>query len=167
MNPDSSKLESPTVSSVSPNHFTPHDPVVHECLANFFHWGQPHSPFVDWDSFLMEYMDNDVSGEHCSSSLVFAMSSLGALMSSKYHIRSLADSFFESAVTSLQHQGLLTPCLTSIQTLICCASFQLGKGNASKGWMYSGMWALDSYDSPTDTRRYGEHHGPGPWFATR
>jgi hypothetical protein len=167
MNPDCSKLQSPTASSVSPIDFTLHDSAVHECLAIFFHWNQPHSSFIDWDSFLMEYMDNDISREHCSSSLVLAMSSLGALMSSDNHIRSLADSFFDSAVASLQLRGLLTPCLTSIQALMCCAIFQLGKGNASKGWMYSSMWTLDGYDSRTDTRRYGKQYGSGPWFAAR
>jgi hypothetical protein len=83
-----------------------------------------------------------MSGEHCSPSLVFAMSSLGALMSSKDQIRKLANQFFESALTSMKDRGFLSPHLTSIQALLCCSYFELGKGNASKGWMYSGMRSI-------------------------
>lgn len=135
----SSVPQTPPVSPLFLDNFNLHSPAIRECLANYFHWNQPHSSFIDWDSFLSQYMDSDVSGEHCSPSLVFAMSSLGALMSPKDDIRILADRFFESALTLLKDWGLLTPCLTSIQTLLCCSFFELGKGNVSKGWIYTGM----------------------------
>lgn len=123
---------------LTPGYFDLQDPVIQECLANYFYWNEPHSAFINWDSLLTSCVDNKLSREHSSVSLVFAISSLGALMSSKHNTRILAHHFFDITVSLLNHQTLLSPCLTSIQTLICCSIFELGIGNASKAWMYSG-----------------------------
>ena len=54
-------------------------------------------------------------------------------------IKALAVGFSELAQSFLTSRGLRSPRLTSVQALLCCAYYEVGKGNLSKAWQLSGM----------------------------
>jgi hypothetical protein len=60
-------------------------------------------------------------------------------MSSDPKVRETADHFSVLAQDSLSAQGPWVPEIYSVQALLCCAFYEVGQGNTSKGWMYSGM----------------------------
>lgn len=93
---------------------------------------------VDRDMLFIDYSNHACSEKGCSLVLVYSMCALGALMSSDPEVRSSADHFAALAQDSLSAQGPWIPELFSVQALLCCAFYEVGRGNASKGWMYSG-----------------------------
>lgn len=94
--------------------------------------------FIDREAFVQEFEVNPVDGEFCSAPLVHAGCAIGALMSPDPDIRALAAGFADLAESYLTSQGLGTPRLTSVQALLCCAYYEVGRGNLSKGWQFSG-----------------------------
>jgi hypothetical protein len=93
---------------------------------------------VDRDTLLIDYSNAAYSDKSCSPVLVYSICALGALMSSDPKVRETADHFSVLAQDSLSAQGPWVPEMSSVQALLCCAFYEVGRGNASKGWMYSG-----------------------------
>ncbi|OTA59696.1 hypothetical protein K449DRAFT_385014 [Hypoxylon sp. EC38] len=118
---------------------TYHNPTTRLCLALFFYWQYPQVMFIDREAFVQEFELDPICSEFCSPPLIHAACALGALMSPDADIRALAPTFADSAENTLVRQGLATPRITSVQALLCCAFYEVGMGNLSKGWMYSGM----------------------------
>ncbi|XXG95529.1 hypothetical protein Hte_001793 [Hypoxylon texense] len=116
-----------------------HNPTIRLCLALFFYWQYPQVMFIDREAFVQEFELNPIHSEFCSPPLIHAGCALGALMSPDANIRALAANFADSAENALVRQGLAIPKITSVQALLCCAYYEVGRGNLSKGWMYSGM----------------------------
>ncbi|KAI0113096.1 fungal-specific transcription factor domain-containing protein [Daldinia grandis] len=116
-----------------------HNPMIRLCLALFFYWQYSQFMFIDRECFVQEFDRDPINSEFCSPSLIYAASALGALMSHDADTRALASKFVGYAEDILVRQGLVVPTITSVQALLCCAYYEVGKGNLSKGWMYSGM----------------------------
>lgn len=98
--------------------------------------------FIDREAFVKEFEVNPIDSEFCSAPLVHAGCAIGALMSPEPGIKALAAGFAELAESYLTSHGLSNPRLTSVQALLCCAYYEVGKGNLSKGWQLSGANAL-------------------------
>ncbi|RDL39788.1 uncharacterized protein BP5553_04128 [Venustampulla echinocandica] len=119
------------------NNFPRH--IVNECLALFFRWQYLHSMLIDRDEFFLDYSNTSYTGKHISTALEHSICALGALMSSDMRIRGLADSFSAQATRILELESLLNPKETSIQALILCSLYQIGKCEFSKARMLSGI----------------------------
>ncbi|KAJ9150331.1 Fungal specific transcription factor domain-containing protein [Pleurostoma richardsiae] len=116
-----------------------HTPTICLCAALFFIWQYPQFMFIDCEAFIRDFDSNPNDGEFCSQPLIYAVCAIGALMSPDAGIRAASASFADSAEALLTSQGLGTPRVPSVQALLCCAYYEVGKGNLSKGWLYSGM----------------------------
>lgn len=112
--------------------------VISQCLGLFFHWQSAQFMFIDRTAFCVDYMSGYHEQQFCSPALVYSICAIGALMSPDPLVKQTSESFATSAQNLLLAQGLGVPHLTSVQALLCCAFYQVGKGNFSQGWLYSG-----------------------------
>ncbi|KAI1847281.1 hypothetical protein JX265_013994 [Neoarthrinium moseri] len=113
--------------------------VTAECISLFFHWQYPQFMFIDREAFILDYQRRSFDSQFCSSALVNAVCSVGALMSSKPDVKQRARLFAQTAVELVMSHGIATSHTTTVQTLLCSAFFEIGAGNISKGWLLSGM----------------------------
>jgi hypothetical protein len=116
--------------------------VVQECIALFFRWQQPYSTMIDSDAFMSDYMSGSPFGEDCSTALLYIVCALGALMSQDKNIQELASVFSSSAQDLIFSKSFWIPHLSKSQAMLLCSVYEIGKGNASKSWMYSGLFTL-------------------------
>ncbi|KIW17243.1 hypothetical protein PV08_04434 [Exophiala spinifera] len=108
--------------------------VIDECVDLFFQWQRPFCRMLDRDSIpsRTSALSEPISG------LVHAVCALGALMSHDQNIKHLAPLFIAAAENAVA-DSFDTLDVTTAQTFLLCAVFESGRGNASKGWMYSGV----------------------------
>ena len=86
-------------------------------------------------------------------------------MSTNSSIKEYAPEFSVAAHRLLFPQGLGTPHLTSVQALLCCAFYELSKGDFSRAWLFSGMLsAPGDLVGDVNCLRYGLQNGPGSWI---
>ncbi|KAL0935437.1 transcription factor [Colletotrichum truncatum] len=109
------------------------------CLGLFFMWQYPLFMFIDREAFISEFEENPVDGDFCSPPLIYSAAAIGALMSKDPEIRAKADAYNANAQNILMNEGLNAPRPTSVQALLCCAYYEVGRGNISRGWLLSGM----------------------------
>ncbi|KIW91502.1 uncharacterized protein Z519_07468 [Cladophialophora bantiana CBS 173.52] len=112
--------------------------VLHDCVKLFFEWQFPYCNMIDRESFLREYSSGIAAGEHFASALLYAVCSLGALMSADQNIKALASLFATSAEEEISSKFWRSH-ITISQAMLLCAVFEIGRGEFAKGWMYSGM----------------------------
>ncbi|ETS87475.1 hypothetical protein PFICI_01303 [Pestalotiopsis fici W106-1] len=113
--------------------------ITNQCIGLFFHWQYSQFMFIDREAFIMDYQRRSFDSQFCSSALINAVCSIGALMSTDPDIRQRASHYSQQAINMVMSHGLVTPHTTSVQTLLCCAFYEIGAGNLSKGWLFSGM----------------------------
>lgn len=119
-----------------------HNPTVRLCIALFFNWQYLQFMFINREAFLREFELNPIDGQFCSPALVNIICALGALMSSDPDFRALSTGFAAAAEDLVVKQDMGSPCVTSVQALLCCGCYEAGRGNLSKGWLYSGKQIL-------------------------
>jgi hypothetical protein len=100
--------------------------------------------FIDREAFILDFQRREFNGQFCSPALVNAVCAVGALMSSDELVRGSADRFSETAENILLGHGMRSAHSTSVQALLCCAFFEIGRGNIFKCWMYSGKHSSTS-----------------------
>jgi hypothetical protein len=122
-----------------------HNPTVRLCIALFFHWQYLQFTFINREAFLREFELNPIDGEFCSPALVNIICGLGALMSSDSEFRALSTGFAVAAESLLVKQDIASPSVTSVQALLCCGYYEAGRGNLSKGWLYSGKQLISHH----------------------
>lgn len=115
-----------------------HDPLVNESLLLFFRWQYPDHMFIYREAFFLDYKARHYGGRYCSSALVYAMCALGSTISTDPMISCMQDVFREKAHQLLLPFEFTRPLLTSVQALLCLAFVEIGRGNMSQGWLYSG-----------------------------
>lgn len=109
-------------------------------ITAFFKWRYPDCNFfLHRESFLTDFFkeDSDIkeSLPYCSEELIYAICSLGATdqrLSLDFYHR--AKSLIFSKLQSFNFSNI-----TTVQTLLCLASYDLGRGDASSAWLLSGM----------------------------
>ncbi len=117
--------------------------------------------FIHREQFLLHYQSPSRSGQFCSPALIYAICATGACMSRNETTKQSAESFYAAAHGLLFSQGLGTPHITSVQALLCCAFYELSKGDFSRAWLSSGMFLFICIRNLLMVRRYGFPNGPG------
>ncbi|KXH42114.1 hypothetical protein CNYM01_05773 [Colletotrichum nymphaeae SA-01] len=125
----------------------PSSPAVLQSLTQFFRWQYPHFMFIYREAFLRDHFNND-DGEgdanngrnnrkYWSPALLLSICALGALVS--LDTKASSERFFLAAESIIMVTGLTRPSVATVQAFLCLALYEIGRGNLSKGWGYSGI----------------------------
>jgi len=113
---------------------------VINALTYFFRWQYPHFMFVYREAFLRDHFGDRKNCKYWSAALLMSLCALGTLMSdTEGENRRLSDQFFLAAESILMVSGLTKPSVPTVQAFLCLAFYEIGRGNLSKGWGFSGM----------------------------
>ncbi|CAG7561823.1 unnamed protein product [Fusarium equiseti] len=115
------------------------DDTVFKALQQFFRWQYPHFMFVYREAFLRDHFGERRGCKYWSSALLLSICALGLLMSETEAERSLSEQFFGAAESIVMVSGLNRPSIPTVQSFLCLAFFEIGRGNVSKGWAFSGI----------------------------
>ncbi|KAL6915387.1 hypothetical protein FSST1_006882 [Fusarium sambucinum] len=115
------------------------DDTVFKALQQFFRWQYPHFMFVYREAFLRDHFGERKGCKYWSSALLLSICALGLLMSENEGERSLVEQFFRAAESIVMVSGLNRPSIPTVQSFLCLAFFEIGQGNVSKGWAFSGI----------------------------
>lgn len=119
-----------------------HDELVHDAVLQFFKWQYPHFMFIYREAFLRDHFSDRVRCKYWSSALLLSVCALGTLMSPDKRHRELSAQFFSAAESILIVSGLTKPSIVTVQGFLCLAFYEIGCGNLSKGWGFSGTFTL-------------------------
>lgn len=117
-----------------------HDELVHDALLQFFKWQYPHFMFIYREAFLRDHFSGRVCCKYWSSALLLSVCALGTLMSPDKRHHELSAQFFSAAESILIVSGLTKPSIITVQGFLCLAFYEIGRGNLSKGWGFSGLF---------------------------
>lgn len=118
-----------------------HDELVHDALMQFFKWQYPHLMFIYREAFLRDHFSDRSGCKYWSPALLLSVCALGTLMSPEKRHRESSEQFFSAAESILIVAGLTKPCIVAVQGFLCLAFYEIGRGNLSKGWGFSGMFS--------------------------
>lgn len=114
-----------------------HDELVHDALLQFFRWQYPHFMFIYRE--VRDHFSDRVGCKYWSSALLLSVCALGTLMSPDKRHRESSARFFSAAESILIVSGLTKPSIVTVQGFLCLAFYEIGRGNLSKGWGFSGI----------------------------
>lgn len=117
-----------------------HDELVQDALLQFFKWQYPHFMFIYREAFLRDHFSDRVCCKYWSPALLLSVCALGTLMSPDKRHRESSARFFSAAESILIVSGLTKPSIVTVQGFLCLAFYEIGQGNLSKGWGFSGKW---------------------------
>lgn len=115
-----------------------HDELVENALLQFFKWQYPHFMFIYREAFLRDHFGGRANCKYWSSALLLSICALGTLMSPEQRYRESSERFFSAAESILIVSGLMRPSIVTVQGFLCLAFYEIGRGNLSKGWGFSG-----------------------------
>ncbi|KAF5569948.1 TY1 enhancer activator [Fusarium phyllophilum] len=115
------------------------DDTIFKALQQFFRWQYPHFMFVYREAFLRDHFGERKGCKYWSSALLLSICALGLLMSDTELERNLTEQFFQAAESIVMVSGLSRPSIPTVQSFLCLAFFEIGRGNVSKGWAFSGI----------------------------
>lgn len=113
--------------------YLPHDEVPRRLMAAFFKHQYQYNMCVYREYFLRDY--DLCEGRYYSPLLLWSICAVGAVAT---HEPSLS-AVFAAHAQSLLYASLDSPNLTLLQSLIILGQLEIGRGRASKGWLYCGM----------------------------
>lgn len=158
------------------------DELVDDALMQFFKWQYPHFMFIYREAFLRDHFGDRTRGKYWSSALLLSICALGTLMSPEKRHRNASEQFFSAAESILIVSGFTKPSIVTVQGFLCLAFYEIGRGNLSKGWGFSGrslLMILSSFTSyvilnmivsrnrVSHGTRYGFSKGPETLGITR
>ncbi|ETS83950.1 hypothetical protein PFICI_05826 [Pestalotiopsis fici W106-1] len=108
-------------------------------LRHFFRWQYPHSMFIYREAFLRDHFSNHGNRSYWSGPLLLAMCALGLTMAPELEDKIMSDRFFSAAETILLVSGMAHPSITTVQAFLCLALYEIGRGQLSGGWKFSGI----------------------------
>ncbi|KAF0324443.1 transcription factor [Colletotrichum asianum] len=114
------------------------DELVSDALLQFFKWQYPHFMFIYREAFLRDHFGERSNCKYWSSALLLSICALGTLMSPDKRHRQASEQFFSAAESILIVSGLTKPSIVTVQGFLCLAFYEIGRGNLSKGWGFSG-----------------------------
>ncbi|CAI6079897.1 unnamed protein product [Clonostachys chloroleuca] len=115
------------------------DDLITKMLMQFFKWQYPYFMFIYREAFLRDHTGDRAGSPYWSTALVLSMCALGALTSDEESERSMSGQFFSAAETIAIVSGLARPSITTVQTFLCLAFYEIGRGEPSKAWGFSGI----------------------------
>lgn len=135
--------------------------VITTALMHFFKWQYPHFMFIYREAFLRDHFaPTDASPrKYWSGPLLFAICALGLVGMLDADARDRSEQFFAAAESIVLVSGLSQPSITNVQTFLCLAYYEIGRGNLSKGWGFSGTPRALSYPFSSYSIRYQDRHG--------
>ncbi|KAJ4854525.1 fungal specific transcription factor domain-containing protein [Trichoderma breve] len=113
--------------------------VVIRALTDFFRWQYPYFMFVYREAFLRDHFGDRKDSKYWSAALLMALCALGAMVASDDKQRRFSEQFFLAAESIIMVSGLAKPSIPTVQTFLCLAFYEIGRGNLSKGWSFSGI----------------------------
>ncbi|KAI0393880.1 fungal-specific transcription factor domain-containing protein [Xylariaceae sp. FL0594] len=116
-----------------PVSFAAHDDTSQRLMAAFFKHQYQYSMCIYREFFLRDY--DTGGGRHYSDLLLFAICATGALAGGE----GLLSHVFANQAQALLYPSLNHPDLTVLQALILLGQLEIGRGRASKGWLFCGM----------------------------
>ncbi|KAI7972923.1 hypothetical protein EIK77_000810 [Talaromyces pinophilus] len=147
-NPESLPIGS---TEINPDNFTdvdltPQGPICRYYMAAFFRLNiyYYHMAFYR-EYFLRGYRAG--KGQYYSDLLLYAVCSMGAIVSGGGTSQTMSDIFYDRA-QSLLHGGILdSPDITTIQALLILGQRDVGCGRMTKGWFQTGILKLSNYNT--------------------
>lgn len=134
------------------------DPDILECLKLFFTWQYPdHNMFIFREAFLIDFFNPKSNSLYCSKILILSICSLGSIMSEDDRIYTKSIDYYREAKNMLLSQ-LNKPSITSMQSYLLLAFYDICNGFNSSGWMLSGNAIRMGYD-------LGFQLNPEVWFV--
>lgn len=118
--------------------------IITTSLQFFFRWQYPHSMFIYREAFLRDHFSDHGNRQYWSGPLMLALCALGLTMAPEQQERTMSDRFFSAAETILLVSGMAHPCITTVQAFLCLALYEIGRGQLSDGWKFSGASFLDA-----------------------
>ncbi|UPK97035.1 hypothetical protein LCI18_007970 [Fusarium solani-melongenae] len=115
------------------------DEVIAKALMQFFKWQYPQFMFIYREGFLQDHFGDRVNCKYWSSALLLSICALGTLMSPDEEDRRSSEQFYTAAESILMVTGLTRPSIVTVQAFLCLAFYEIGRGNLSKGWGFSGI----------------------------
>ncbi|KAF5527928.1 putative transcriptional regulatory protein [Colletotrichum aenigma] len=115
------------------------DELVSDALLQFFKWQYPHFMFIYREAFLRDHFGERSNCKYWSSALLLSICALGTLMSPDKRHRQASEQFFSAAESILIVSGFTKPSIVTVQGFLCLAFYEIGRGNLSKGWGFSGI----------------------------
>lgn len=115
--------------------------IVTDSLMLFFKWQYPHLAFVYRDAFLRDHFGDRMNSKYWSTALLLSICALGALLLPGGTGRITSAQFYDAAESIALVTGLIRPSITTVQVFLCLAFYEIGRGNPSKGWAYSGHYS--------------------------
>lgn len=112
--------------------------IVTQSLLCFFKWQYPNYMFVYRDAFIKDHFGERQRGKYWSHSLLLSICALGSLMLSHDERTDFGERYRDAAETIAMVTDLTHPSITAVQTFLCLAFYEIGSGNHSKGWAFSG-----------------------------
>lgn len=116
----------------------PKDEIVTEALILFFKWQYPFFMFIYREAFLRDHFGDHSNCKYWSLSLMLAICAIGVLMRPNADSKEMSGRFSAAAESIVLVSGLSQPSITTVQALLCLSFYEIGRGNLSKGWAYSG-----------------------------
>lgn len=114
------------------------DELVEGALRQFFKWQYPHFMFIYREAFLRDHFGDRVNCKYWSPALLLCVCALGTLMSTEERHRESSGQFLAAAESILIVSGFTKPSIVTVQGFLCLAFYEIGRGNLSKGWGFSG-----------------------------
>ncbi|CAB91175.1 DNA-binding transcription factor, amino acid sensing, Cha4 [Schizosaccharomyces pombe] len=125
-----------------------------ELLSLFFLKQYHNFMFVFRDYFIRDFELG--GGPYYSQWLLFAICSIGAMISPDDDLKNLSNTLANIAEKWVLDEGLNSPDITTLQTLLVLGIREIGRGLTFKGWLFSGMAFRLVYDM-------GLHLDPDHW----
>lgn len=133
------------------------DADIIKCIKSFFRWQYPdHNIFVFREAFVIDFFNPKPNSSYCSIELVYAICALGARMVDEETIFNKSQIYFQEA-KKLTLSKLAEPSITSMQSFLLLAFYEICSGNNSSGWMLSGNGIRMGFD-------LGFQLNPETWF---
>ncbi|KAG7845116.1 hypothetical protein KL941_002961 [Ogataea angusta] len=109
-----------------------------ECIKLFFRWLYPDMHyFLYREAFLLDFFHPKIDFSYCSKELVFAICSIGSLLSENEQIRQKSKTFYDRARQSLLNK-FDHPTITSLQSFLILGLYDIYNGRNNGGWMLTG-----------------------------
>lgn len=135
------------------------NPAIISCIKIFFKWQYPnHNIFVFREAFIIDFFNPKPKSVYCSVELIYSICAMGSSMSDDDSIYSKSTQFYNDAKKLLLSK-LDKPSITSMQSFLLLAFYDICNGNNSSGWMLSGNGIRMGFD-------LGFQLDPKIWFLT-
>ncbi|GMM33028.1 Tea1 protein [Saccharomycopsis crataegensis] len=122
------------------------NPVIVECIKQFFSWQYPDiHVFIFREAFLLDFYHAKPNSSYCSKELVFAICSIGSLLSENPNIAAKSMDYYEQA-RAWCFAKYNKPSITLLQSLLVLGLYDIYNGRNDSGWILTGIGMRIGYN---------------------